>query len=82
MLSYFLPSWAEAPQRAEMVLFSSFEDGVSFFPQCEIKNYLKLFMKLSCVKIVVFRERSDSQSSPLKNPLSTAEMAQTIKKIH
>lgn len=62
-----------------MVLFSSFEDGVSFFSHCEIKNYLKLFMKLSCVKIVVFRERSDSQFSPLKNPLTTAEMAEIPK---
>lgn len=63
-----------------MVLFSSFEDGEdgSFFPQREMKNYLKPFMKLSCVKIV-FRERSDSQSSPLKIPFSTAKMAETSK---
>lgn len=79
MLSCFLPSQAGAPQRAEVVLFSSFEDGVSFFPQWEIKNYSKLFMKHSCVKTVVYRERSDSHSSRLKTPLSTAEMAETSK---
>lgn len=44
--------------------------------QCEIKSYLNLFMKPSCIKIAVFRKRSDFQLGPLKNPISTAEMAE------
>lgn len=66
-----------------MVLFKSFEGGVSFFPQCEMKNHLKLFMKLSCVKI--FSEKGQTFNPVLSKPpsaLQKLQKAQNIKKIH